>query len=346
MFVRHVGGVAFAIVACLTFSGSTAWGGGLPEPNQPIRPWVLELGARYWYSTGETNYDLFDFVGNKISRLAYDDLDGHSGEVFFRADHKGGYFLKGYLGAGIIDGGSLDDEDYAVPGVGNPPFATGTKLSDTISTQDDGEIRYFSVDIGYSLIESGHHAGLKGEPTRPTFKLGAFAGFHYLKEELNASGAQCNPGVTPNALYTCGVVAAGTILVPFDVPVISQSSTWRSLRLGLVGDAQISHRLRLTGEVAYVRTDLDAEDTHILRIPADFNGPTPQDGDGNGVQLEAVLSYQLTDKFNVGVGGRYWYMETDGHMHFEQSTIAGGPQPVEFDTERYGVFVQGSVLMN
>jgi len=44
---------------------------------------------------------------------------------------------------------------------------------------------------------------------------------------------------------------------------------------------------------------------------------SPEDGEGIGVQLEAMLSYVVTDAFSLGIGGRYWSMwTTSGDVNF------------------------------
>ena len=57
------------------------------------------------------------------------------------------------------------------------------------------------------------------------------------------------------------------------------------------------------------------------------------------------MSYAVTDKVTVGLGGRYWYLQTRGSADFE-SVIVGYPQPVpqplNFSTTRYGGFAQGA----
>jgi hypothetical protein len=298
-----------------------------PLPAAPVKTWNLEVGARYWYSTGQTSYDLFDSTNSfLVSRLTYDDLDGHSGEAFFRADHTKGFFVKGYIGGGVVNSGKLIDEDF-------PPLTD--PLSRTTSDQDDGNLYYGSVDVGYTFYDSTMGSyGLKDEPARPLgLKIGAFVGFHYLNEQYNAFG--CTQIASNPLICAPGDVAAGTL-------AISQDSDWSSLRLGITADFYLSQRLKLTADAAYVRSYLDGKDTHHLR--PDLAAPLPQSGDGNGVQLEAVLSYQVTDGFNVGVGARYWYMEVeDGTLDFGDATGGQfGRQPIDFETERYGLFVQGS----
>ena len=57
---------------------------------------------------------------------------------------------------------------------------------------------------------------------------------------------------------------------------------------------------------------------------------------------EAVLTNQVTDAINVGVGGRYWRALTQGLTHCEGrvSGDIGVPQPVDWRTDNAGVFFQ------
>ena len=71
-----------------------------------------------------------------------------------------------------------------------------------------------------------------------------------------------------------------------------------------------------------------------------------QDGEGDGFQLEGVVTYDLTPRFSVGLGGRYWQFNATGKNHWEQ-TIAGvlfptPSSPLQTRSERYGVFVQAA----
>ena len=60
------------------------------------------------------------------------------------------------------------------------------------------------------------------------------------------------------------------------------------------------------------------------------------------MQLEAVVSYFLTPSFSVGAGARYWHIAGEGNAHFEDK-FGGNPGPIKLESERYGVFVQGSL---
>jgi outer membrane immunogenic protein len=92
--------------------------------------------------------------------------------------------------------------------------------------------------------------------------------------------------------------------------------------------------------VAYTRGFLDETDWHNLRPGI---RPLPQDAlNGHGVQAEGILSYAVTPAFNVGIGGRYWYIQGDGFTRFDQTAGGGSPQHTKFWTERYGGFAQAS----
>jgi opacity protein-like surface antigen len=277
-----------------------------------------ELGARYWYGWGKTAKDLYDPAGSfLVSRLTYDGLRSHAGEAFFRVDHNHGWFLKGYVGAGSIGQGSLNDEDF-------PPVIA--PYSSTHSNQNEGALVYANVDAGFSIIKGSG------------WRLGAFAGYHYLQEKVSAFG--------------CSQLAANPLIcippIPAAFVVINQNNDWHSLRLGVDGDLKFGDRVKLHVEGAWLPyVMLDGADTHWLRIgsfPGAFTGPIPEDGKGWGYQLEAVLSYRLTNNVSLGVGGRYWHMQTSGSTHFENHVVgmSASPQPVKWKTDHYGVFVQGS----
>jgi hypothetical protein len=81
----------------------------------------------------------------------------------------------------------------------------------------------------------------------------------------------------------------------------------------------------------------------VLRATTTF---FDQQGTGQGAQLEAILSYYVTDYLNIGVGGRYWTMWTTRGT--DTCTGCGGigvvspSSPARFNTERFGVFLQAS----
>jgi outer membrane protease len=269
----------------------------------------VELGGRYWAGWGKTAKDLYNVAGNAlVSRLTYDKLPSHSAEVFGRFDHSYGWFVKGYLGIGAFTKGRLQDEDF-------PPFIT--PYSSTDSNQKGGHLGYGAIDLGVSLVRGGD------------FRVGVFVGYHFLFEKVNAYG--CTQTATNST------VCAGTI--PTSILVITQANWWHSVRVGLEGQVLIGDRIKLNVDAAWLPyVKLSGTDNHWLRMGTtvgDFTGGIPEDGKGWGYQLEASVSYMLTRTASIGIGGRYWHMETKGNTHFENRVVGvvASPQPVNWKTD-------------
>jgi hypothetical protein len=267
------------------------------------------FGMRYWYGMGSTSKDLYGFTRDTLnSRLTYDGLQSHSFELFTRVDNSGGLFWKGYAGGGLLTQGNLQDEDFP-PGM--------TPYSSTNSTLQKQSIGYVSADFGGALLRGAD------------FRVDGFVGYHYFHERMKAFGCQqtaSNP-----------VICAGGI--PNSVAALVEDDTWQALRVGLNADFPIVDRLRVNLEAAWLPYAwLSGTDNHLLR--PDLPLAIRETGVGWGYQLEALLSYQVDKAISVGVGGRYWHMQSRGYAHFED--IGGSQQPLDFKANIYGVFLQGS----
>ena len=268
---------------------------------------IVEAGLRYWPSTGKNSYNYYaDTTPTlEVSRLSYGDLKAQSGEVFFRVDAASGplsnFFLKGYLGLGKTKGGNLIDEDF-------PPITDPYSKTQSDAT---GKLRYGNVDIGYNFY------------TDARFRIGTLVGYHYWNERVDASGCT-QIGSNP---FICGVP------LPNSLTVISEQDRWNSLRFGGVIDVNLTDRLKLNGDFAWVITNQHALDTHYFTF-----GDSPASGAGYGFQMESILKYQVTDKFSVGIGGRWWHLKTNAVDIFNQL--------LQYQTDRYGLFVQSSIQFN
>jgi outer membrane protease len=287
---------------------------------EPPAAYTGEVGLRFWYGRGKTGKDLFDPSGTAlVSRLTYNNLALFSAEAYARFDLDTGWFAKGFIGGGGFRNGTLTDEDFP-PGI--------SPYSATLSTLDQSYPAYFTFDAGYNILRG------------PDFRVGAFAGYHYLLEKVSAQGC----GQLATNPFVCGGVP-----IPNQVKVITQDNNWNALRLGLDGAYDVTDRLRLSVDAAWLPyVWLNGTDSHWLRIGTDigdFAGPIPEDGKGWGYQLEGIISYRVSDYVSVGVGGRYWHMETKGLTHFEGNVVgvAASPQPVNWSNDNYGVFVQTSL---
>ncbi len=292
----------------------------VPFMPQFARTHEDEIGVRYWYSTGKTTKNLFDNTGSiQVSRLTYDGLNASAGEAFGRLQKSNGLFAKGFVGAGVIGAGNLKDEDF-------PPAID--PYSATTSAQRNGNLIYFVGDVGYDVWRA------------PAYRLGAFVGVFYDREHFAAYGCTQTAG---NPDVCTGGISDQTL-------VIEDDARWLAARVGLSGQLTLWNCLRLDADVAWLPyVTLANTDTHWLRsqpIPGNFAGPIAEDGVGHtGVQVEGIVSYLVSPSFSVGVGGRYWRMETDGTTHFENSIVdeLALPQANSFAFQRYGGFVQGAL---
>ena len=307
------GGTALGPARAAGFSdaplrGSDSYDYANPDTASDV---TIEVGARVWISSGKIHKDLNGRIfPGLVSRLSYDKLDAWSGEIFAHADFLSGFFAKGYAGFGQIGRGKLHDEDF-------PPVTA--PYSNTLSRQKKGNLGYASIDYGYNVLST------------PDYKLGIFAGYHYLGEKVNAYGC-----VQTAAHPVC----AGSDVEPESTKVITETTNWHSARLGVSGEVTYD-RLKISAEAAWVPyTYLDAKDRHWLRW--DLAGAVPETGHGSGVQLEAVASYRITDDFTLGAGWRYWKMDAKGDAKFGAATRFGSDQPVKVSTERSGMFLQGT----
>ncbi|WGD50864.1 outer membrane beta-barrel protein [Bradyrhizobium sp. CB1650] len=285
--------------------------------------WSLESGTRLWLSRGRYQWD--SGGSDLVSRLSYHGLDGISGELFERVDSPWGIFLKGNIGVGRFNTGNMNDEDWGL----RPPYASAPPIAyvNTISGQANGRFTYYTADAGYNFLRGS------------TYKVGGFMGWSYYGQKSDSIG--CVQIAAPKA-HPC--------LAPGDRRVIgSQDTDWNALRIGLSAETMLLDRWRVSADVAYLPwTDFHGRDNHLLRSYTKF---TDQRGsDGSGVQVEAVLSYFITENFSVGVGGRYWAMwtpndrkgfateATEAHRH----PVTRGPFAADHRMERWGTFLQAS----
>ena len=78
----------------------------------------IEIGGRTWYSSGRFQKDLGSTANQPQqnllnSRLTYD-TTAASGELFGRVDSDTNFFIKGFIGAGSILSGKMNDEDWLI----------------------------------------------------------------------------------------------------------------------------------------------------------------------------------------------------------------------------------------
>ena len=276
----------------------------------PLSAQEWELGARYWLSDGETKrshsaQDLVPSLGNPTSVLTFDGLKARIVELHARKAFANEFYLRGNVGLGSIRGGNFDDVDF---------LAGQVVDTETSSAVKGDQVRYFSIDVGHDFWATSDGRGT----------LGAFVGYHYWRERLDAFGARF-------------IVPAGAAGIPESVAVVSNETTWKSIRVGFAGRMRLGAKTRLLAELAYVpRSDLKDEDSHFLRSDL---GPPPNirlEGRGKGVQFELELRHAILKDLELGAGYRYWRLRsTEGTRQ-----AAGLSLPlVEFESQRSGLML-------
>ena len=288
-------------------------------PNANAGP-QWELGVRYWWSEGNTSFDINSsrrnpLLGNPTSTLAYDDIDANALEFVFSVRNETSTVFKGFVGGGWLDNGSLDDEDF---------FAGQVKFSDTYSELNGDGLVYGTIDVGqdFTLIDNGQ-----------SLVVTPFVGVNYWQETVNGYGARCNADEVGG--FYCG--PAGSVRVPFSREVITNEASWASVRLGAELEATLWNRLTLRGDAAILPVAyLWNEDSHYLRTDLGRVPNIEDSGTGWGYQLEGEVRLDLTPHWALGAGVRYWYAETNGKSDFVNLGVTTELQ--DFTSERLGVF--------
>lgn len=310
-------------------TGSTGSIGTAQRPTYvvpaPVRPFVVTVGGRYWYSRGSTDFNFRNGVagyGDPTSTLDWNGTTGHSGEVFGRIDHRPtGIFVKGLFGGGVLTGGTITDRDFV---------AGQYSFSDTSSDIKGDNLLYGMVDAGWSF-----------DVPKAGFRVGGFVGYHYWHEKMTAFGLTCNADDFGGAF--CG--PPGSVQIPYSTAVLAYEPTWHALRIGIDGRWEFLPGWSVAGEVAWVPiAHLENKDSHLLRQSYSDLGPAPnvisRSSGGWGVEAEVFLNYAVTPNVELGVGGRYWGLNANG------GTVAFGPGFVgsydltKFEQQRYGLLVQ------
>jgi hypothetical protein len=292
--------------------------------HSPPSPFVVEGGARYWYSSGKIRFAFRNgspLFGDPTSTLDWHSLTAHSGEAFARVDHRpSGFFIKGLLGLGTVVDGSIDDADF---------LAGQYKFSDTRSNVSSGSQSYAMLDLGWAY-----------SPVVGT-RLSFFVGYHYWHEKMSASGIVCRQA----SFIVAGCPFAGAMPVGFDTTVFNYEPTWHAVRIGFEGRVAITDRWSFTAEIAGVPyAAMQNKDSHLLRqSPADL-GPAPnvitQSDYAYGLETEVFLNYAITPNIEIGGGVRYWGLVSRYGSVTNGPTFAIKNTVTDFDQQRYGVLAQ------
>jgi opacity protein-like surface antigen len=277
--------------------------------------WEIEGGSRYMFSSGRAQWEqAFPATPTwfSSSKLTWNNMQTNSTELFGRVDSPWNVFLSGFVGTGNTTSGGSYDEDFHEP-------APDKAYNNTFST-NKGDITYAVVDLGYDVLR------------QPDYKIGPFVGYTLFNQNIFKSGCQQIASSTGNCSAT---PLASSQLIGLE------NMTWQAVRVGLSGQVSLTDRLKLTADAAYLPyVTYGWLDDHLER-----NLQDQMWGQGVGVQAQAVLSYDVTDRLSVGMGGRYWAMwSTSAQRQGIPNGCPGclGDGPNRNSVDLLGAFVQTS----
>lgn len=304
--------------------------GVYPVKARPMQSWLwgweIEGGVRYVGSWGQFQKNLGNLTGSalpsisSVSRLTYADMQTNAGELFGRIDTPWKLFIKGYFGGGSSGSGHMNDEDFGIPLLG-----TYAAYSNTLSSVATGNISYGVIDSGFNFLHG------------PGYKVGAFGGYFVLNQYMKAFG--CRPIANINCIPE--LPTSGS-------PNITENDSWRAARIGLTGETMLTDWVKISGEVAYLPwVNFRGIDQHFFGNSGILASDNPESGRGQGVQLDALISYYLTPQWSIGVGGRYWSLwTTTGQANRDINRGVPipptAPQFFRAQVEQVGMFVQAN----
>jgi len=294
----------------------------LKAPPPGASGWEIDGGGRYMFSSGRAQWEQANGPQSpptwlSSSKLTWSNLQTNSAELFGRVDTPWNVFLSGFIGVGATFSGGQNDEDFNSP----PPL---TAYNNTFST-NNGSINYAVVDLGYDVLRAAD------------FKVGPFVGYTVFHQYIFKSGCQQIASATGN----CSALDLSDLPIPSSQLIGLEDMTWQALRIGLSAEVRLADRWKLAADAAYLPyVSFNWLDDHLQR-----NLQVQMWGQGIGVQTQALLSYDVTDRLSIGVGGRYWAMWSTSA---QASYIYPAPQqpslpiPNRNSVDLLGVFTQVS----
>lgn len=322
------------------------------RPLAPVRPgpktvpgkrFGYEIDARTWFSSGHTdwNHNASDGVfANPTSDLDYDDLDTLIAEVDVNVTLLEDFFVRGNYGQDVIDlgDGTLTDSDFLAADMGAPSLRSRSDITGL-------DVWYTTWDAGWTYYRT------------PDTTLRVFLGYQHWEEEYRTQGVtfvECSDFFGTSELGPCPELGVN---VASGLDAVTNKVEWDSLRLGLTADVQLTKRIGVTGEIAWIPfTDMHSEDSHHLRVDSASDGCLPaaplavetpdlasvpniiMDGDGSGWQGDIEIVYRLARNWAAFLGFRYWIIDGDGDVTFKCGDGSSETFPLnDLDSERFGI---------
>lgn len=310
---------------------------GFAQESPPTFQKRVDLTLGTWISVGDTrwshNASSQGLLGNPTSRLTYADHSTNIVELTAKVYLRPHFFGRLQVGGAHIGGGRLTDDDFLAADGGNPSLRTHSDISGS-------GLWFVNADLGGALITFPNSRG----------HLDGFLGFQYWRQKHNAYGVQqisCSAAGASTDLDE-GTPGLDPLCVPGDpglnqnVLVISNSSSWYSLRVGATSEYHLLRWVSLYGSIVLKPINLFTnEDTHHLRVAGgELSVPSfTMRGIGFGADADIGVRVHLTRWLAAQVGYRVWWNRLiDGtwESHLADGRSASFPL-TEFQSLRHGL---------
>ncbi|MHA7774578.1 hypothetical protein [Roseibium sp. M-1] len=210
----------------------------------------------------------------------------------------------------------LDNERFNISGTDNVSSHTA-ELVGTLEDVTEGTFVRAYVGLGRNVSGDAEYAGFTMDDYDDTslgyvvvdggwqfanfannqVRLKGFVGYQYLADDYSAR--------------------YGTI-------TIEQERRWHALRMGVTAEGDIGSRVGWAVDVA--------------GVPWSYNNAETWESDWSyGLEADAMLNVDLTRNWQLGVGGRYWWL----HSNFDRRYVVTGEKVVlDQNYHRYGLLLE------
>lgn len=296
-----------------------------PQESVTISQHRLTLAIGTWISAGETRWahdaSTIPGLGNPTSELSYEDHGTKVIELTGRLLMTKKWFGQLVVGVAGMGSGGLTDDDYGSIG--------GQRLfSSTHSDLAGDGMWYLNAGGGFQVAAYPQDQGW----------LEVFGEFQYWKTTYQVTGVTqvtCNRSSNPG-------------FPPCDPPgmrrfqgltVITNTTTWHSIRLGASTEYRPTRRLALAGTAAFRPLSIvDNEDIHHLRTDLERNPSISMLGYGIGVDGDAGVSVMLSKAMSLDLSYRVWWNHSlDGTATFHGTNGSNEYQLTQLESLRHGL---------
>lgn len=328
---------SMVLLVILVVSGFVLVQSGFAQESTSPSQKRVDLTLGTWISVGETrwshNASSQGLLGNPTSRLTYADHSANIVELTAKVYLRPHFFGRLQVGGAHIGGGRLTDDDFLAADGGSPSLRTHSDISGS-------GLWFVNADLGGSLITFPDNRG----------HLDAVFGFQYWRQKHTANGVRqvsCSAAGASTDLDS-GTPGLDPLCVSGDpglsqtVLVLSNSSSWYSLRVGATSEYYLLRWLSLSGSIVLKPINFFTnEDTHHLRVAGgELSAPSfTMRGIGFGADADIGVRVHLTRWLAAQVGYRVWWNRLiDGTLesHLADGRSASFPL-TEFQSLRHGL---------